>query len=525
MSRPKSSYAQKHSVNIPEESLLSTQFLEQNKDLLQVMRSSHDFYDNFLNLPYPRQIAMIDMFKNITTGHLIISPRSIKQTLLDLTYEELEQIHWMTNSYYEEGNAYYPIADDEKKLVRMECYGTIDARREHELSPYYKFFNKPENKGKFKLKDYDLSTSPMWRVFSQFESFRSIAPTVRRYFYKQGINPDALKVISVNDFCDAIHTIYAQTPHAMKARFLELGYKNRFVMSFMRHCGKDFEQHLLQRGIDERKVKSLCRMMQQYGLCDIDRVVVTETHYTPRVLNDLKAHHYDTSNLKVGDPIAETMLEEVFRNSDESLLLARDENGAPLSKDDLPRFEVHHKNAVKFAHSGDYLAKVNYNNNLMLVEKEIHRAYYHGFDHVLQVNQNNERYFSRINSAVPEMCMIDGFNTVSDIFFYDLENNPTARKRAENDLKHVVNYYDMQFERLNNIPEIADKYNIEYSKTDLSNEYKNLQELTQFKVNIPEADMKIFEEWFAPQKQAQGKKKSSRKKAVVPPPEKGGCER
>ena len=71
----------------------------------------------------------------------------------------------------------------------------------------------------------------------------------------------------------------------------------------------------------------------------------------------------------------------------------------------------------------------------------------------------------------------------------------------------------MQFERLNNIPEIAGKYNIEYSKTDLSNEYKSLQELTQFKVNIPTKDLKMFEEWFS-QKPSKNRRKAERKASL-----------
>ncbi|MBR1825246.1 MAG: hypothetical protein IJ770_01515 [Alphaproteobacteria bacterium] len=527
MSRKKSSYAEKHSVYVPEESVLSSAFWEKNKDLLAVMSSPYDFYDNFKELEYSRQIAMIELFRSISAGNIVISPRSIKQQMLDLVYDELEQIHWMTGSYYEEGNAYYPIADDEKKLVRMECYGTIDVRREHELSSYYKFFNKPENKGKFRLRDYNLKESPMWRVFNQFESFRSIAPNVRRYLYTQGINPDALKVMSVNDFCDVIHAMYAKKPDSMKARFLPLGYKNKFVISFMRHCGKDLEKHLISRGIDERKVKSLCRMMKQYGLCDVDRVVITETHCTQRVLDDLKSHHYDVSAYKVGDQIPETLMNEIFDNRQESLLLARDENGIPLTKEDLPRFEVHHKNAVKFAHSDDYLAKVNYNGNLLLVEKEIHRAYYHGFDHIIPVNQNNERYFSRINSTSSEMCMIDGFDATRDMFFYNLENTLSARRRAKQDKENVVNYYEMQYERLNNIQKIADRYNIEYSKTDLNKEYKNLQELTQFKVNISAEDIKMFEKWFNQNTNTpkQNSKQKKRNKSPIVPPHKPDNER
>lgn len=515
MSRKKSSYAEKHANDIVNENHSVAAFFEQNRDLFNVIKESHSFEKNFLKLPYPRQIALLDLFHDIKNGNIVISPRQIKQTLLDLTFEEMEKIHWLTGAYYEEGNAYFPIADDEKKLVRMECYGTIDARREHELSPFYKFFRKSENRGKFRLKDYNLSASPMWRVFNQFESFRSIAPAVRRYLYKQGFNPDALKVMSVSDFCDVIHKIYAKSPDSMKARFLKTGYKNKFVIEFMKHCGKDLEKHLLNRGIDERKVKSLSRMMRQYGLCDIERLTVTETHFTERVLNDLKSNHYDTSEYEIGQPIPEKLIDEVFDNHQESLLMARDETGHSLDKDDLPRFEVHHKNAVKFAHSGDYLAKVNYYNNLMLVEKEIHRAYYHASDHIIAVNMNNERFFSRLNTSCPEMCMMNGFNTATDIFFYDLEKNPSAAKRAQIDSKNVVNYYEMQAERLNNIPEIASKYNIEYSKVDVGNEYKSLQQLTQFKVCIPSEDIKAFEDWLCQKtsKRQRGKKNK-----------KGGCQ-
>lgn len=521
MSRNKSSYAEKHLPALTDDVVFSADFINNNKDLFNVIRSSHSFVDNFLQLPYQRQIALLDLFRNISNGNLIISPRNIKQTLLDLAYDELQQLHWMTGSSYEAGNTYYPIADDEKKLVRMECYGTIDARRDHELSPYYKFFNKPKNCGKFKLKDYDLQTSPMWRVFNQFEGFRSIAPQVRRYLYKTRINPDALKVMSVNDFCDVIHSIYAKNQQSMKARFLPIGYKNKFVMNFMRHCHKDLYNHLIARGIDRRKVASLCRSMKQYGTCDVDCITIMETHYTPRILNDLRANGYDVSNLKAGHPISEKMFQEVLSKDHTNLLLARDENGIPLDKDDLPRFEVHHKNAVKFAHSGDYLAKVNYFNNMMLVEKEIHRAYYHGYDQIIQVDTNNERYFSRINSDIPEMCFIDGFNTATDMFFYDLENNPSSRHRTIEDKQNVVNYYEMQFERLKNISVVADKYNIEYSKTDLNKEYKSLQELTLFKVDILADDVKQFEKWFNSKADKKHQNKINSHQPIMPQNNKG----
>lgn len=521
MSRKKSSYAAKHSEVIADNSVLSNEFVRNNTDLWDVLRNPAEFEENFLKLPYHRQIAMVDFFKDVMYDNIVISPAKIKKLFMNLTYDNLETIHVMTGSFYEEGNVYFPISEDEKKLVRMECYGTIDARREHELSACYKFFCRKENRNKYKLKDYALETSPMWRVFRQFESFRRVEPSVRRYLYQQGINPDALKVMSVNDFSDVIHKIYAESPSAMKAHFLPFGYKDRFVMSFMRACGKDLANHLINRGIDERKVSSLCRMMRKYGRCDLDSLVITEMHYTQRILADLTAMHYDVSAFKVGDPISEEMTERLFNNDHEHLILARDEKGRALSKDDLPRYEVHHKNAVKFANDGDYLAKVNYNSNLMLVEREMHRAYYHGFDSIVQVAKNNERYFSRVNTPAPNMCLIDGFNDETDTFFYDLEANSAAQKRAQEDKKYVVNYYEMQVERLNHIPEIATKYQIEYSKNDLSNEHKNLQKLLQVKINIPAQDIKNIEEWFAPQKTS---RKEDSPKNVVPSFQKGGNE-
>lgn len=498
MGHKKGTYAAKHASFLPSASELSGAFVEENADLWEILRRNADFEDNFLALPYARQIAMIDLFKEIMHNRVKISPSKLHKILLDQTYDNLERICWLSSSSYDEGNPYYPIEDDEKKLVRMECYGTIDMRREHELSQCYKFFRKEVNCGKFRLKDYDLAKSPMWRVFNQFESFREMAPTVRRHLYKQGINPDALKVMTVNDFCDVIHKIYAKTPETFKAQFLPIGYKKRFVINFMRSCGQDLAQHLLERGIDKRKVHALCYRMAKYGVCDIETLIIPETHFTPRVLKDLANTPYFDESFKEGDRIPEELIERMFRDDKEHLLTARDENGYPLDKDDLPHFEVHHKNAVKFSNDGDYLAKANYPGNLMLVEHEIHRAFFHGFDDIADAAHNNAETYAQINIMASDMCMINGFDPEKDMIFYDLENNPSMRKRIREDKKCVVNFYEMQSERLNNIPEIAEKYGIGYSKSDLNTERKNLMKMLKIAINIPAKDVHIFAEWMTP---------------------------
>ena len=142
----------------------------------------------------------------------------------------------------------------------------------------------------------------------------------------------------------------------------------------------------------------------------------------------------------------------------------------------------------------------------MLVESEMHRAYYHGFDVWLPVAPKNECYYSRIDTTIPTMCMIDGFNPETDIFYCDFENKAFHRRKAE-DMKNVVNYYDMQIERLNNIPEIAAKYGINYSKNDIRQERNNLEKLLGINIQIPDTDLQAFENWADPQETVSKKTK------------------
>ena len=503
MSKNKHTYAEKHAVELQESSLDN---LQQNEDLRKIVQFPHAFEKIFLELPYERQLAIVDLFRDLIYDNIDISPRKIKKKLSELAYDKLEKIHWMTGSFYEEGNIYYPISEDEKKLVRMECYGAINRRQDHELSACYKFFTKPQNKQKYRLKDYDLNNSPMWRVFNQFESFRRIAPKVRRYLYNNKINPDALKVMSVNDYCDVIFNAFSTSQDKLKTHFLEHGYKNLFVMQFMKQCGNEFEKYLSRKGYDNRAIHSLYRVMAQYGICDVNSVVVTETHYTKQILEDLSKNKYNVSGIKEGDPISEEVTNLLFSRGQENLILARDENGCPITARDLPTFEVHHKNAVKFANDGDYLAKVNHWDNLMLVEKEMHHIYYHAFDNVFKVDSSNECYYSRLNTATDNMCFVGGFNAETDILYENLSNNATERNREKADGTNAVNYYMMQMDRLNNIKKIANQYHIEYSKKELSMERKNLEKILQVKIKLSPEDIKMFERWLMPDKKSRGRK-------------------
>ncbi len=513
MTRRKKSYAAKHKLPVEEPDLILNE-LQQNEDIWNILRQPYEFEHLFLDLPYKRKLVMVETLKKIISEKFSIRPAKIKKALINIANADLERVHWLTGADYEEGNAYFTISDDEKKLVRMEFYGTINVRREHELSAFYKYFTKPQNKlKKARLKDYDLLQSPMWRVFNQFDSFRKIAPKVRRYLYQQKINPDALKVMTVSDFCDVIYNVFGAEDDSLQARFFE-GVKYKFVKEFMRYGGKALEERLLKKGIDPRSAASLCRQMRLYGRCDINTLVVTETNFTQRVLDDLRKNGYDVSNFKVGEPIAEEFIIQVLDNKQGNLLLARDENGKALDKSDLPRYEVHHKNAVKFADTDDYLVKVNYFNNLMLVESSMHQIYYHGFDSIIEVSNNNECYYSRLNTPFPSMCLIDDFNSATDAMYYEMQNNPAFAKHIKRDKENVVNYYYMQYERLENIADIAQTYKIEYSKSDIALERNSLMKLLRVDIQVPESDLAALAEWLPENR----KKKLMNKKGKGPIP-------
>ena len=94
--------------------------------------------------------------------------------------QHLQSIHKLTDSSLDEG-IYEPLSHDEKRIIRMDCYGKIDLRKSYQLSPLYKYFKKNENLKQSKLSEYDLNNSPSWRVFRQFQSFRSISLKIKQF--------------------------------------------------------------------------------------------------------------------------------------------------------------------------------------------------------------------------------------------------------------------------------------------------------------------------------------------------------
>lgn len=501
MAKNGSKYARKHFQEKP--AVAAADFMTKSQknddDLWNILYTPENFIEQFYNLPYTRQLDFISLMHQLVFRGQKEQHSSLQKAFIREAAFHLDEIHRLTDSSYDEG-VYTPLADDEKRLIRMECHGSINRRLPHQLSFFYHYFTTMEyiqrdKKQKFRLAEYDFNTSPTWQIFRQFETFRRIEPKVKRYLYDKQFNPDILKIMTVSDFCDAIFHTYKKSNSDECAYINETGesIKQRFVKQFMKHCGAAFEKRLIDKGIDERAVKSLCNAMRRFGICDLNSLKVTETHYTPQILQDLDNAGYNVSHIQPGDAISQVFVDELIDEHKEALILARDENGKILNKSALPSLELHHKHAVCFMADKKTLASANYPNNFLLVDSKMHSRYYHLFDRIVSSNKV-QMYYSRLNANCRTMCSIIGFE-IEDAICYDLEDNKTFQKRRSDDLAYKVNYFQKMEERLYNEQEISQKYQLDYSRRCLTKAYDDITEISR-KLDSNSEQMKTFKNWL-----------------------------
>lgn len=71
---------------------------------------------------------------------------------------------------------YYPLSREEKHIIRMDYYGSIDEPvripgRSKSTAAYLRFVNSPY-RPRLENPQYNLDTSPSWNLFRQFPRFR-----------------------------------------------------------------------------------------------------------------------------------------------------------------------------------------------------------------------------------------------------------------------------------------------------------------------------------------------------------------
>ena len=155
---------------------------------------------------------------------------------------------------------------------------------------------------------------------------------------------------------------------------------------------------------------------------------------------DLKKAKIPVEDYKVGDKIPQELEEYLFHKDKGMLLIARDENMMPLRGSDFPSFQVHHKVAVSESGKLPSLPQVNYRNNFLLVESNIHGVVLHGFDKLVVAN-GKEAYRSRMEFYDEHLSFMAGFTKDEQISINWLEYAKIAKKEKE-DAKYVVSYED-----------------------------------------------------------------------------------
>ena len=521
----KSSYKNKHQKKVQEnnsqvpvyEHLLPPKRTKSpyEEKLMDILLEPTNFKKKFMELKLDEQLAMNQLLAETVEHSKNNDLKGFAKDFAEGAGYLLDNIHEIAGTEYDKG-VFTKIHRDEKRLIRMECHGTINLRTPHQLSIFYKFFNKLENKGKWNLRAYDMKKSPMWRVFMQFESFRKITPEIRKYMQKKGINPDAIKVMTVNDFCDVIFNAYKKTTKDTKVSFLPEGesIKSKYVKEFMQRCGDRYKKLKLEeaerRGIRPEAVESLCNAMRLWGITDPTKITVTSFEYTPQIIKDLSKAGYDVNDIKVYSPIPQEFTDYLIMHHQEKLIQARDENGKPITTDGLEWEELHHIGAVLIAASNGYLARTNYPGMFILLNAQYHKKFIHYYDRILKHN-DEEQFYQRLTIKDKKIRAMLGFGK-NKCVSGDFEDTEEFKKREAEDKLHIVNYNKMTAERLKNEVEIAQKYNINYPKVAIT---QKLEEIRSSKKSS-NADIQEFEteyiKWLKGQKKNRRQKKEESRK-------------
>ena len=415
---------------------------------LEVVYNDAEFLHIFHELSLPEQIKAYRTLKRLMEGlnasHLSETDRSLGE----MAEFKLEKINAVAGLKLEE-RRYYGLSKDELHLIRMDCYGTVDARPSHQLSDFYKDFIRHPLDNQPSAEDYDLSGSPAWKLYRQFDSFRKIEPDICNYMAQKGIDPKAVTVMGVHDFSDVIFKTFRTDGNQIKVSFKKGDSpRNAYVKALARKHGSLIAEILRTENYDERYIQSLLSAMKNYGVSDKSRIIITETNFTPRVLDDLAQENIPCGKYQVGDKIPQALVKRLMKNDKGELLAARDKDGNTLVSENFPDFEVHHKTAVMESGRLAYIAMVNYRNNFVLVPHDIHHHVLHGFD-ILSSSGRTESYHRRLEFKDSDVTFMFGFTPDKQITYNWSRSRDYARK-AEDDIDHIVSYTAISAELVEN---------------------------------------------------------------------------
>ena len=137
MAEKGSKYARKH--NLVEESNNEPAGFMEDKSFLSVIYDDVSFLQTFDELSFPEQIKAYRTLKRLAEPKKHDGMSASDKILAKNSEYKLAKINMSCGLKLEE-KTHYALSSDELHVIRMDCYGAVDARPSHQLSKYYKYF-------------------------------------------------------------------------------------------------------------------------------------------------------------------------------------------------------------------------------------------------------------------------------------------------------------------------------------------------------------------------------------------------
>lgn len=187
---------------------------------------------------------------------------------------------------------HYPLSSDEKHIIRMDFYGSINRPRFNKLTSLYQTYlrnrgrsdvaeNQDEvpttkkrgrskisvnpSDGLYPLNAYDLNTSPAWKLFRLFPRFHKLENRMLKTIQALKISPEHLQSLSVYDFSDILYRTYRKTEDSPDAH-LFLGARQAFIKDIFRKNETWIRDYLQRHNVHPRYIDALIKSAQSKGI-------------------------------------------------------------------------------------------------------------------------------------------------------------------------------------------------------------------------------------------------------------------
>lgn len=341
---------------------------------------------------------------------------------------------------------YYPLSREEKHIIRLDYYGTIDEPikipgRSKSTSAYLGFINSPY-KEKLDNPQYDLASSPSWNKFRQFPRFRKIEKRMIEQLRAENIPPSLISQMNAYDYADILYRAFKDTADEYGKVRIFNGARRSFVKDFIRNNEKQFRQYLKKMKVDDRYTEALIEMMKKKGITtEID---VFDKQKATELLQNYKKEGLIPATEEISEKISAKQVEFIKYRGDYGKIAILDKEGKPLRG---PTFTVHHKIAVKDGGEATYLADVNHFENLCLMVDEPYHRLMHSLDKT-EISNFRESYKARIYMQNPHIIFWGGISKEYQIH-YDYSHDKRSLRTMENNYKWIS-------EHLSNIKPLPD---------------------------------------------------------------------